>query len=101
MLRYIGKGFMVGIPARDLREEEVEVYGGVKFLVGTGLWEKAEGGEKIATADEEQEHPPRNDKLTGSRKIQGIPSKAAGTRVTAMTKKSREKQVKEEENGRD
>lgn len=40
MLKYIGKGFIPGIPARDLNDDEVKKYGGVKFLVGTGLFEK-------------------------------------------------------------
>jgi hypothetical protein len=40
MLKYIGKGFIPGIPARDLDEDEVKKYGGVKFLLGTGLFAK-------------------------------------------------------------
>ena len=40
MLKYIGKGFLPGIPARDLNDIEVQKYGGVKFLIGTGLFEK-------------------------------------------------------------
>jgi hypothetical protein len=39
MLKYIGKGFMPGIPARDLSDEEVEKHGGIEFLVETGLYE--------------------------------------------------------------
>lgn len=42
MLKYIGKGFIPGIPARDLNDDEVKKYGGVKFLVGTGLFAKPE-----------------------------------------------------------
>ena len=40
MLKYIGKGFIAGIPARDLNEAEVKKYGGVKVLLSTGLFEK-------------------------------------------------------------
>ena len=39
MLKYIGTGFLPGIPAKDLSEEEVKKYGGVKFLLSTGLFE--------------------------------------------------------------
>lgn len=43
MLRYVGEGkAIIGIPARDLRDEEVKEYGGEDFLVGTGLYEKME-----------------------------------------------------------
>ncbi len=40
MLKYIGKGFIPGIPARDLTKDEIKKYGGVKFLLETGLFEK-------------------------------------------------------------
>jgi len=40
MLKYIEGGFIYGIPARDLTEKEVEEYGGEKFLIKTGLYEK-------------------------------------------------------------
>ena len=40
MLKYIGNGFIPGIPARDLNNDEVKKYGGVKFLLETGLFEK-------------------------------------------------------------
>jgi hypothetical protein len=40
MLKYIGKGFIVGIPAKDLTDDEVKKYGGVKVLLSTGLFEK-------------------------------------------------------------
>ena len=38
MLKYIGNGFLPGIPARDLKDDEVKKYGGVKFLLSTGLY---------------------------------------------------------------
>ena len=40
MLKYIGNGFLPGIPARDLTDTEVKKYGGVKFLLTTGLYAK-------------------------------------------------------------
>lgn len=41
-LKYIGQAFIPGIPARDLTEEEVEKYGGVDFLLATGLYQQVE-----------------------------------------------------------
>jgi len=43
-LKYIGKakGFLPGAPARDLSDDEVKEYGGVRLLIGTGLYIKAE-----------------------------------------------------------
>jgi hypothetical protein len=38
MLKYIGKGFLTGIPARDLSEHEIKMYGGERFLLATGMW---------------------------------------------------------------
>ena len=38
MLKYIGNGFIPGIPARDLNDAEVKKYGGVKFLLSLGLY---------------------------------------------------------------
>ena len=41
MLKYIkGSGFIAGIPARDLSDEDVKLYGGVRALVATGLYEQ-------------------------------------------------------------
>ncbi|MGW8250655.1 MAG: hypothetical protein ACWGO1_08430 [Anaerolineales bacterium] len=40
MLKYIGHGFIPGIPARDLSDDEVRKYGGEKALLSTGLFEK-------------------------------------------------------------
>ncbi len=37
-LKYIGDGFLPGVPARDLSADEAEQYGGVKALVATGLY---------------------------------------------------------------
>jgi hypothetical protein len=40
MLKYIGNGFIPGIPARDLSDDEVKKHGGVKLLLSTGLYAK-------------------------------------------------------------
>ena len=48
MLRYVGKGkAIIGIPARDLSDEEVEKYGGEEELIATGLYEKGEKAMKV------------------------------------------------------
>ncbi len=47
MLKYIGNGFIVGIPARDLKQNEIKKHGGEKFLLETGLFEKAKPKRKI------------------------------------------------------
>lgn len=39
-LKYIGNGFLRGIPKRDLSDAEVEKHGGEDFLIGTGLYER-------------------------------------------------------------
>lgn len=39
MLKYIGKSFIIGIPARDLTDEEARKFG-VKRLVATGLYKE-------------------------------------------------------------
>ena len=46
MLKYIGKGFIPGIPGRDLTDAEVKKYGGVKVLLETGLFEKPKKSKK-------------------------------------------------------
>jgi hypothetical protein len=41
MLEYTGNGaYIVGVPARDLSAEEVEIYGGEKQLLQSGLYQK-------------------------------------------------------------
>ena len=40
MMKYIGNGFLIGIPARDLTDDEVIKHGGEKFLLSTGLYAK-------------------------------------------------------------
>ena len=41
MLRYIGEGFIPGVPARDLTEEEAKQYGGRLRLLRSGLYRDA------------------------------------------------------------
>lgn len=41
-MRWNGKGFLPGIPARDLTNEEVERFGGEEALEETGLYERTE-----------------------------------------------------------
>lgn len=41
-LKYIGRKFLHGIPARNLRADEIVIYGGISYLVGTGLYELVE-----------------------------------------------------------
>lgn len=39
MLKYVGDGWIDGVPARDLRDDEVQVYG-EKRLLESGLYVK-------------------------------------------------------------
>ncbi len=51
MLRYVGGGFLVGVPARDLTEAEVKAQGWDRGeLVGSGLYVDVakEGDSRIA-----------------------------------------------------
>lgn len=38
-LRYVGGGFLPGVPAKDLTAEQVEQYGGEKTLIASELYE--------------------------------------------------------------
>lgn len=38
MMTYIGDGFLPGVPARDLSEDEVAAYGGAEALLACGLY---------------------------------------------------------------
>ena len=42
MLKYTGKGFLIGVPSRDLTDEEVDKYGGEAALIASGLYEKTQ-----------------------------------------------------------
>ena len=39
-LVYVGNGYLPGVPARDLNDEEVEQYGGEAYLLATKLYVK-------------------------------------------------------------
>ena len=39
-LKCNGKGFLRGVPRRDLNDKEVKQYGGEEFLLSTGLYYK-------------------------------------------------------------
>ena len=39
-LKYVGSGFLPGVPAKDLTPEQVELYGGEKTLIASGLYER-------------------------------------------------------------
>jgi hypothetical protein len=41
-LKFVGAGFLPGVPARDLGEDEVEQYGGAAALIASGLYEELE-----------------------------------------------------------
>ncbi len=53
MLKYIGNGFLPGIPARDLNDDEVKKLGGVKFLLNTGLYAKPRKKKEVKIVVEE------------------------------------------------
>ena len=55
MLIYNGKGFLPGIPARDLTDEEVKEFGGEKKLLATGLYVKEAPKKKRETKPKEGE----------------------------------------------
>lgn len=40
MLKYNGLGYYPGVPTRDLNDEEIEKYGGEKFLLALKIYEK-------------------------------------------------------------
>lgn len=58
MLKYIGSGFLRGVPARDLKDDEVARYG-YSFLVRSGLYvpEKQEPKDKAPDIVEETPAP--------------------------------------------
>ena len=53
MLKYNGDGFVAGVPARDLTDEEVEGLGGVERLLASGLY-VAQDAPKAARAPRAQ-----------------------------------------------
>lgn len=54
MLIYVGNGFIPGIPARLLSDDEVKKYGGEKFLLSTGLYEKPKDLEELEEMEIEE-----------------------------------------------
>ena len=48
-LVYVGQQVIIGIPARNLTDEEVERYGGEKYLLSTGLYKKPPDTKKKAS----------------------------------------------------
>lgn len=55
-MRYVGNGFLVGIPSRDLSAEEVDRFG-LEMLLGTGLYELIEESEPEIPDYEPDEDP--------------------------------------------
>ena len=47
-LKYVGNGFLPGVPAKDLTPEQVELYGGEKALLASGLYERIKDEKKPA-----------------------------------------------------
>ena len=47
-LKYVGAGFLPGVPARDLTADEAVTYGGAKALIASGLYieDKPAAGKK-------------------------------------------------------
>lgn len=39
-LVYVGDGFLPGVPARNLTDDEVTAYGGAEVLLASGLYEE-------------------------------------------------------------
>lgn len=50
-LKYVGGGFLAGVPARDLTDEEAEQFGGAKALVASGLYVESKPADKVDKAD--------------------------------------------------
>ena len=45
-LKYIGGGFLPGVPAKDLTAEQVEQHGGEKSLLASGLYAVADTAQR-------------------------------------------------------
>ena len=55
MLKYIqARGAIIGIPARNLSNEEVKKYGGKEFLLETGLYKEPANSKKLLEEDQEK-----------------------------------------------
>jgi hypothetical protein len=55
MLKYNGNGFLAGIPARDLTDDEVREFG-EKELLATGLYSREEKTEEQQIEKKEVKH---------------------------------------------
>lgn len=69
MYKYLGGGFLLGVPARNLTAEEAEVYG-TKRLVESGLYVKEEkddyrkksGSQKPRPSSDKSQSPGKENK---------------------------------------
>lgn len=59
MLKYTGKGFLIGVPARDLTDKEAERYGRQR-LIKSGLYVSVKSKRLEAVKVEEIENDERN-----------------------------------------
>ena len=69
-MRYKGGGFLRGVPARDLKEDEVRKFG-AHYLVRSGLYELVKPEPKVQEPDSEQETPAETQKQKRRRKSKG------------------------------
>jgi hypothetical protein len=53
-LRYLGGGWLMGVPARDLTAEEADKHGGAGYLIESGLYEPVAVEEADGDNDEEE-----------------------------------------------
>jgi len=53
-LKYVGRAWLPGVPARDLTEEEARDYD-IDFLISSGLYERAERPKPDIEPEEEEE----------------------------------------------
>jgi len=61
MLKYVGTGSLADIPARDLTDEEIELFG-EEFLLSTGLYVKVEVKQSKALHENKNLQPESEDK---------------------------------------
>ena len=62
MMKYLGNGFLIGVPARDLTKEEVEALGlAPDELVESGLYGKEVGRVKIVTEEAQKDGGPETE----------------------------------------
>ncbi len=61
MLKYVGTGSLADIPARDLTDEEIELFG-EEFLLSTGLYVKVEAKQSKASHENKLLQPESENK---------------------------------------